>query len=111
MSEYAKPDPPDPDGNQIEQATISSGTDNPIFRTASTLSADPAQSSAAIEKKDWRLDPKCSEDNEIPEVAGLLLLCLICLSSVAVYLRLIKLESWNSQVGTRWFFERAVDEN
>ena len=52
MSEYAKPEPPDPDGNQIEQATISSGTDNPIFRTASTLSADPAQSSAAIEKKD-----------------------------------------------------------
>ena len=88
LNEYDKPDPPDADGNQIELAPLNSGSDNRIVCTASTLSADPAQSSDVIEKK--KIDDLTQNVERTTKYlkclgAGLLMLWLVCLSMVAVF--------------------------
>ena len=92
LHEYAQPDPPEADGNQIELATLNSGTDNPISCTPSTLRADPALSSAVIEKKIDDLTRNAERTTKHLRClgAGILLLWLICLSMLG-YLRFTKL--------------------
>ena len=84
MHEYAKPDPPDTEGNQIELATINSQTAVPLLNLAS--SADHAQRLATIEKKIDNLTQRTSRTTKHLKClgAGLLILWLICLSLMAL---------------------------
>ena len=85
MHEYAKPDPPDTEGNQIELATINSRIAVPLLNPAS--SADHAQRLALIEKKIDDLTQGASRTTKHLKClgVGLLLLWLICLSLVALF--------------------------